>query len=219
MERIGFYMKKIIKWLLPDSILKRVHFARNRIKIINTKYDDTVRFAYEAQVRESTILGYSSIGRYTKITHTNIGKYCSISWDVTINAVSHNMHHLTTHSFPRRPDLGFGAETDMREYQTVIIKNDVWIGANCVIMPGVVVGNGAIIGAGAVVTKDVPDYAVIVGIPGKIIRYRFPEKVIEELLNLKWWDFKPDFIRENISYWQGDVNLQSIQKIKEICKY
>lgn len=70
-----------------------------------------------------------------------------------------------------------------------VIGHDVWIGRKAIIMPGVKVGNGAIVGAGAVVTKDVPDYAIVAGVPAKIIKYRFPDLIIQELLSVKWWQY------------------------------
>jgi len=79
----------------------------------------------------------------------------------------------------------------------VEIKNDVWIGANAVILSGVTVGNGAVIAAGAVVTKDVPDYAIVGGVPAKIIKYRFAQEEIEILNQIKWWDWPDEKLKEN----------------------
>lgn len=79
---------------------------------------------------------------------------------------------------------------------TTVIGNDVWIGRNAIIMGGVTIGDGAIVGAGAVVTKDVPPYAIVAGVPAKIIKYRFSKEVIEGLLQIKWWDWSEDLIQE-----------------------
>lgn len=211
-------MKKTIKNLLPKLFIKYINNLRNKIKVVNSNYNNTVSFAYESQVSNSEIGDYTSIGRYAKVVHTSFGKYCSISWDVTINAVEHEISKLTTHSFARRPDFGFGVEQDGRIYKRVTIKNDVWIGANSVIMPGLTIGNGAIIGAGAVVTKDVPDYAIVVGVPAKIIKYRFSEDIIKRLLELKWWDLDPKIIKEHVELWGREFNHDSLTKLEEICK-
>jgi len=104
-----------------------------------------------------------------------------------------------------------------QHYQKVIIENDVWIGANSVIMPGVKVGNGAIIGANAVVTKDVPDYAIVGGVPAKIIKYRFDEKTISSLLELKWWDLDKAIIKENIELFQEKLDDQYLEKLRAFC--
>ena len=92
------------------------------------------------------------------------------------------------------------------------IGNDVWIGDNVFIKSGVKIGDGAVVGAGAVVTKDVPPYAVVVGVPARVIKYRFDEKTIAELLELKWWDLDAQIVK---SLPFRDVGL-CIEKLKEI---
>ena len=88
----------------------------------------------------------------------------------------------------------------------IVIGNDVWIGYEAVIMAGVHIGDGAIIGTRAVVTKDVPPYTIVGGVPAREIRKRFSPDVIEQLLALKWWDWSMDKIRENVPYlMSGDL--------------
>lgn len=87
----------------------------------------------------------------------------------------------------------------------VIIGNDVWIGQSVLIKPGVVIGDGAIIGAGAVVTKNVAPYAIVVGVPAQIIKYRFSDEQIKKLLNIKWWDKDKEWIEEK-AYLFSDVD-------------
>lgn len=89
----------------------------------------------------------------------------------------------------------------------IVIGNDVWIGYEAVILAGVTIGDGAIIGARAVVTKDVPPYTVVGGVPARQIKRRFPEQILNELLKLKWWDWDEDRIVLNISAIQsGDLS-------------
>lgn len=211
-------LKKIIKKILPDKVLKRITNYRQRIKLTETIYNDTVSFAYETDVRYSTISDYSSVGRFAKITHTDIGKYCALSWDITINAVSHPSNNLTVHSFPYVPSAGNFVNERKQVHKRVIIKNDVWVGANSVIMPGVTIGNGVIIGSSSVVTKDIPDYAIVAGVPARIIKYRFSKDIIARLLELKWWDLDPKVIKNHIEIWGGEFNCESLKKLEEICK-
>lgn len=75
------------------------------------------------------------------------------------------------------------------EFKEIYIGNDVWIGQRAMVMGGVRIGNGAVVGAGAVVTKDVPPYTIVGGVPAKIIRYRFSDKVVKKLQSSKWWDY------------------------------
>ena len=89
----------------------------------------------------------------------------------------------------------------------IIVKNDVWIGATSTIMSGVTIENGAIIGAGAVVTKDVPPYAIVAGNPAKVVKYRFTEEQIQKLLEISWWDWEDQKIKNNSKLlWSGEID-------------
>ncbi len=132
-----------------------------------------------------------------------IGKFCQIAQDVKflMNGIFHNHSYLTAYPFAifdkeiaenHPKSLVFPNKGD------TVIENDVWIGYNATIMPGIHIGNGAIIGTGALVTKDVPDYAIIGGNPAKIIRMRFDESTIKKLLEISWWNWDIEKIRENV---------------------
>ena len=82
------------------------------------------------------------------------------------------------------------------------IGNDVWIGERVMVMGGVKIGNGAVVGAGAIVTKDVPPYAIVAGVPAKVIRYRFSAEVIDELERIEWWNVNDKLLKENIAKFQ-----------------
>lgn len=144
------------------------------------------------------------VGAFTNIAdgdglvqNAEIGRYCSIAPNVDICPPQHPTDWLSISSRQFNPQflrwrdfLGKDVETlDMQEERPVKVGNDVWIGCRAVIMGGVTIGDGAIVAAGAVVTKDVPPYAIVGGVPAKIIRYRFNEKTVEQLLALKWWDY------------------------------
>lgn len=126
-----------------------------------------------------------------------IGKYCSIASGVTMDdGVQHHTEWVTTsplkyHFFG---DERFGAFSK----GDIVIGNDVWIGDDAMIMSGVHVGDGAVIGARAVVTKDVFPYSIVGGVPAKFIRYRFPWPVINKLMELKWWDWPDEKVRERM---------------------
>lgn len=127
----------------------------------------------------------------------SIGRYCSIAKHVQIGVASHPTDWLSISARQYVPTyldfhrfVGKSVRTVGHEmFEPTTIGNDVWIGTNAVIMGGVTIGDGAIVAAGAVVTKDVPPYAIVGGVPAKVIRFRFPEDVIRELLELKWWDY------------------------------
>jgi virginiamycin A acetyltransferase len=90
----------------------------------------------------------------------------------------------------------------------IVIENDVWIGANSTIMSGITIHNGAIIAAGSTVTKDVPPYAIVAGNPGKVVKYRFNRKQIEDLLEISWWDWDENKIKESaMTIWSKDIDF------------
>ena len=134
------------------------------------------------------------------------------------NAISHPYNNLSISAFSYVPYVGNFVTKRKQTHKKVIIKNDVWIGANSVIMPNITIGNGAIIGASAVVTKDVPDYAIVAGVPAKIIKYRFSQDIIDRLLILQWWNMDPKVIKKHIDLWGGEFNCDSLKKLEEICK-
>lgn len=93
---------------------------------------------------------------------------------------------------------------DVRNF--VVLGNDVWVGANAIILPGVKIGDGAIIGAGAVVTSDVPPYAIVAGVPARVLRYRHSAAQIEKLLQISWWNWDERKIYDNMDYFYGKVD-------------
>jgi len=150
---------------------------------------------------------------------TKIGKYCSIAADVALGPSQHNKEFLTTSpvavksgfmNFPMPSFKGF--KGNGYSPAPVIVGNDVWIGRCATIMDGIKIGDGAIIGANAVVTKDVPPYAIVGGVPARIIKYRFDKKTIRELLELKWWDLEDSVVA---TLPLNDVK-QAIAMLKEI---
>ena len=142
-------------------------------------------------VGEASIGDYSYVSEMTHISHkTVIGKFCSIGNLCTLGAAQHEISGLSSFQMLR---LGVAVKEPPEPPQTTI-GNDVWIGCNAVVMSGLTVGDGAVIGGGAVVTKDVPPYAIVVGNPARILRYRFGPEIIAELLALRWWDLPATFV-------------------------
>ena len=153
-----------------------------------------------------------------------IGKFCSIACGVKFlfNCANHTLKSLSTYTFPlfyedwdleksdvatawdNKGDIVIGNWDNKGD---IVIGNDVWIGYEAVIMAGVHIGNGAIIAARAVVTKDVPPYTIVGGVPARLIRKRFDEKVIRKLETLKWWDWSAEKIQRCFPYIRkGDIN-------------
>ena len=151
-------------------------------------YDSKVEAG--SNVVSSSMLDHSYIGYDSTIINTDIGSFCSIGDRVSIGGAMHPMHFVSTSPvfLSHRDSVKF--KYAKHDYLPVIktkIGHDVWIGQGAFIKSGVSVGIGAVIGMGAVVTKDVPAYAIVGGNPAKVIRYRFNEEVIEQLLASEWW--------------------------------
>ncbi len=133
-----------------------------------------------------------------------IGKFCSIACGAKFifNSANHTLSSLSTYPFPIFfEEWGLDIKDVAVAWDNkgdIVIGNDVWIGYEAVIMAGVTVGDGAIIGTRAVVTKDVPPYTIVGGVPAKPIRKRFDNETLDELLKIKWWDWSEDKIARNI---------------------
>ena len=154
--------------------------------------------------RFSKVADHASMGRMSYLSELStlarrcqLGRYCSVARFVEIGPIEHPVDYLSSHPFQYSRHHFANQEAwesfercEFDEKPGAIVGNDVWIGLNAVILRGVTVGHGAIVGAGAVVTKDVPPYAIVVGNPAKILRYRFDAETIQRLLDVAWWDME-----------------------------
>ena len=146
-------------------------------------------------MNESTFGDYSYVVQHCSIVWADIGKFCSIAASCRINPGNHPIRRAALHHFTyRSKSYGFAVEDDAEFFEwrashRITMGNDVWIGHGSTILPGVKIGTGAAIGAGAVVSREVPPFAIVGGVPARLIRYRFDERVQQKLMNLAWWDW------------------------------
>ncbi|WP_282054685.1 CatB-related O-acetyltransferase [Maribacter luteus] len=151
----------------------------------------------DCTINHSHVGSYSYINFGTLIQNSTIGNYCSIAHGVKMGLGSHPLHLFSTSPifYKKQNALGvqvLNEDVEFQEYAPITIGNDVWIGANAIIMDGVKIGNGAVVAAGAVVSKDVPAYAIVGGVPAKLIKYRFDEVSRNILETSKWWQSPPE---------------------------
>jgi acetyltransferase-like isoleucine patch superfamily enzyme len=142
--------------------------------------------------------------------NTTVGRYSSIASSTRILNWNHPIHLKSTHPFFFDPFFGYVQELDVQWYP-LNIGNDVWIGHNAVIMPHVrEIGDGAVVGAGSVVHKDVPPYAVVVGNPARVVRFRFPEEKIRQLLEEKWWEKDIEELGPSVEEFHGNETAKGV---------
>lgn len=189
---------KIIEYKNKDKFLKIGYMAnatKCKFGIYNTIYN-------EVSLNEVTLGDFTYIAGNTNISKTTIGKFCSIGPYCKIGLGKHpTKDFVSTHpvffSTLKQAQVTFADINYFDEFAYIIIGNDVWLGANVIVVDGVKIGDGAIVAAGSVVTKDIPPYAIVGGVPAKIIKYRFEKEEIKKLLQLKWWDMDVEYLKEN----------------------
>jgi acetyltransferase-like isoleucine patch superfamily enzyme len=167
-------------------------------------YSKTLRKIYAKY--HGVIVGMYSYGAFHPILPhgTIIGRYSSIAKPLLVINGSHPITHISSHPFFFNPDLGYVNKLLITRRSKLIIGNDVYIGLDVTIMPSVTnIGDGAVIAAGAVVTKNVPPFAVVAGNPAKIIKYRFSQQVIDQIMQSAWWKKDINVIKENCSEFES----------------
>lgn len=202
---------------------------KNRIsklsKVVKSQFEGANSVSKFSTVVGSKVGLGTYIASYSKLFKCKIGRFCSIGQKVQIVFGNHPTHDfVSTHPFFYSTETQIGTSfidktkfneftflNDNKDY-FVEIGNDVWIGYNVLLMSGIHIGDGAIIAAGAVVTKDVPPYAIVGGVPAKVINYRFTEEEIEFLCDLKWWNKDIKWIIE-----KADL-FDNIEKLREEIK-
>ena len=215
---MSHFLKQTLRYLLLKKKYPGAHASFDALVALNT------RLGRGSYVHGGTVLWNCVISKYTYIREqchferTEVGPFTSIGPRVLCGHASHPVHFVSTYpGFYTSKAVGatwFGATIAYESDHKVIIGADVWIGAGAVILGGVRIGHGAVVGAGAIVTKDVPPYGIVAGVPARILRYRFEERVIQKLLKARWWEAPENVLRAVAPYSaEPEIFLEHLAKI------
>ena len=184
---------------IVDSEIGEYSTVGDNSNLLKTKLGEHVSINRYC-VLDNAEMGFGSYINYnTTLKNVVIGKFCCISWNVCLyGGSSHNYLAPSMYTaYHWKQIFGATSDTSSNDKAKATIGNDVWIGNGAIVINGVTIGDGAIIGAGAVVTKNVPPYSIVTGVPAKVIKKRFSDDVIDRLLKIQWWNWPKDIIAAN----------------------
>lgn len=193
----GFFINKFLRLI-------------NRPALRNCQIDKTAKVGTGSNCIGVKIGRYSYMGKNNSIANTFIGSFCSIASYCAIGGGAHPLDMVSTSPVFYGGKNVFGQNFGTIEAEInkpVIIGNDVWIGEGVFINDGITVGDGAIIGAHSVVTHDIPAYAVVAGAPAKVLRYRFSEDEVRKLMEMKWWEWPEEKLKQQGNHFASIEDL------------
>lgn len=206
-----------VKQIYPRTGDKETIYLKHVITNPNITVGDFTM--YNDFVNDPTLFENNNVLYHYPINHDKlqIGKFCSIACGAKFlfNSANHMLSSLSTYPFPLFfEEWGLEKKDVTNAWDNkgdIVIGNDVWIGYEAVVLAGVTIGDGAIIGTRAVVTKNVPPYTIVGGVPAKPIKKRFSEETISALLEIQWWNWSKERIARNI----GAIQCGNIEQLKQ----
>jgi len=217
--KLKYYIQKFLGRLLDSPIIpkgKSIGYSLVRSEMANTDFGRFTKVSSPCFLHDVQLDDYSYIAKNCSISHCSIGKFCSIGPNFCCGLGIHPTSGISTapmfYSMARQNGTTLCAENKIAEVKQTDIGNDVFIGANVTVLDGVKIADGAVIGAGAVVKDDIPAYAIAVGVPAKVVRYRFDEDTINALLKKQWWNGTEKELKEvERNFWDVKSFLREIR--------
>lgn len=214
--KFKYYIQKFLgRWLdrpiIPPGKTTGYSLVRSeKYRTVTGKYTKVLSpfFLHNVSIGDYSVVAYN-----VHASNVTIGKFCSIGPNFCCGLGLHPSNGISSsamfYSTSKLNGMTLSKDDKYEERKHTVIGNDVYIGANVFVLDGVHISDGAVIGAGAVVTKDIPAYAVAVGIPAKVVKFRFDEKTIEALLKKQWWNgTEEDLQKVERSFWDVEAFLQ-----------
>lgn len=206
--------------IVNDSILGEGCSIGDDTTIERCIFENNVSINRRSYINDSKVGRYTYMGINTIMNFTHIGRFCSLGRNVDIGGLTHDYNKVTTMPLFRYTQMrnGGGKIAEVPKHDEFCeIGNDVWIAAGTQIMRKVKIGDGAVVGGGAVVTKDVPPYAIVVGVPAKVIGYRCNVKQINALEQIKWWNWPKEVLDKYMGeLCNNDISDNTIEMMYEI---
>ena len=212
---IKYYIQKLLgRWLSQPIILdgKTTGYSLVRSEKYNTELGECTRVVAPFFLHGLRLGDYSYIAKNSSVSNCIIGKFCSIGPNFCCGQGLHPTSGISTapmfYSTARQNGMTLCKENKVEESKQTVIGNDVFIGANVTVLDGVHIADGAVIGAGAVVVDDSPPYAIAVGVPAKVVKYRFDEVTINALLEKQWWNgSEEELLKVELYFWDVESFL------------
>ena len=219
-------IRKIAVYLSDaETSIEHPEFVASTSKITKSQLFGDIHIGDFSKLAGVIIYGKVKIGRWTVLSGPNIdimaeinpveiGNFCSIARNVSIQEYNHNFKKLTTF-FMMKNIFKENVHLDITSKGKIFIGNDVWIGAQCVILSGAHISDGCVIGANSVVASYIPPYSIAIGSPAKVIKFRFDESLIKTLLDIQWWNWSDDKIKLNKIIFTSELTNDLLSQIKE----
>lgn len=177
------------------GVVRRIDYLRRGVRVARGSY-----------IERGVVIGdYTRVNHVSHIGLCSIGAYCAIGGRLVVRSTNHFVEYLNMQDWAQVHIVKSCVPVAGKEKGKVVIGNGVWIGDSVTILPGVTVGDGAVIGAASVVTRPIPAYAIAVGNPARVVKYRFSPEVVELLVGVDWWNWGVDKIQRNREIFELDL--------------